>query len=231
MLGSGTTSMYTYCMLCKCSPHGFPYLAHFSQLHLPHLVEWPMSQVTYAGSLPNWRPLHTQGWEPVTITPQALSLVDKAEPAQVCLFTLRMKDQQSTWIQDGCEVYMECYMASNGSCFMMTWTIFKNHLLEEARLTRNQDTMAVRTFTTVGLFYFFHVWGRAWIETHWVSIWLRARSHMSSHYTWGSVTTLHKFGGVLGRTAFGHFLVGSHNFMVTALGSYVKWPLAQFPNW
>ena len=26
-------------------------------------------------------------------------------------------------------------------------------------------------------------------------------------------------------TAFGHFLVGSHNFMITALGSCVKWPL------
>ena len=25
--------------------------------------------------------------------------------------------------------------------------------------------------------------------------------------------------------AFGHFLLGSHNFMVTALGSCVKWPL------
>ena len=25
--------------------------------------------------------------------------------------------------------------------------------------------------------------------------------------------------------AFGHFLLGSHNFMVTALGLCVKWPL------
>ena len=38
------------------------------------------------------------------------------------------------------------------------------------------------------------------------------------------MTTLHDFGGGLG-TAFGHFLLGSHNFMVTALGSCVKWPL------
>ena len=45
---------------------------------------------------------------------------------------------------------------------------------------------------------FCHVWGPAWIEIHWNSIWLRARSHMTSHYTWGSVTTLHDFGGVLG---------------------------------
>ena len=33
-------------------------------------------------------------------------------------------------MQDGCKVYMDSYMASNGSCFMVTWTIFKNHLLE-----------------------------------------------------------------------------------------------------
>jgi hypothetical protein len=28
-------------------------------------------------------------------------------------------------------------------------------------------------------------------------------------------------------TAFGHFLLGSHNLMVTALGSCVKWPLVK----
>jgi hypothetical protein len=31
------------------------------------------------------------------------------------------------------------------------------------------------------------------------SIWLRPQSHMTSHHTWGSVATLHDFGGVLGR--------------------------------
>ena len=46
---------------------------------------------------------------------------------------------------------------------------------------------------------FYHVWGLAWIEIPWNSIWLRTRSHMASHYTWGSVTTLHDFGGDLGR--------------------------------
>jgi hypothetical protein len=34
------------------------------------------------------------------------------------------------------------------------------------------------------------------------------------------VTTLDDFGGVLGRPCF---LLGCHNFMVTALGSCVKW--------
>ena len=33
-------------------------------------------------------------------------------------------------MQDGWKVYMNFYMRSNGSCFMVTWTIFINHFLE-----------------------------------------------------------------------------------------------------
>jgi hypothetical protein len=52
-------------------------------------------------------------------------------------------------MQDGCRVYM----ASNGACFMVTWAIFKNHLLEVG-LTQNWETMALEMLTTVDLFYF-----------------------------------------------------------------------------
>ena len=48
---------------------------------------------------------------------------------------------------------MDSYMASNGSCLMVIWTIVKNHLLEVG-LTQNRETMALRTLTTVDLFYF-----------------------------------------------------------------------------
>ena len=74
------------------------------------------------------RPLHTQDSKPVTIALQALSLVGKAEVVQDC-FKLRLRDQWSMWLQDGCKVYMDSYMASNRSCFMVTWTNFENHLL------------------------------------------------------------------------------------------------------
>ena len=67
--------------------------------------------------------------------------------------TLRLRDQRSMWMQGGCKVYMDSYMASNGSCFMVTWTIFKTHLLKVG-LSQNQETMALRTLTTVGLFHF-----------------------------------------------------------------------------
>ena len=88
-------------------------------------------------------------------------------------------------------------MASNGSWFMVTWTIFKFYLLEVG-LTQNWETMALRTVTIIVLFYFTMCGGPAWIDIHWYSIWLRARSHMSSHYAWGFVTTIHDFGSVLG---------------------------------
>jgi hypothetical protein len=58
--------------------------------------------------------------------------------------------------------------------------------------------MALRMLTIIGLFYFIMCEDPEWIEIHWNSIWLRAQSHMTSHYTWGPVTTLHDFGGVLG---------------------------------
>jgi hypothetical protein len=40
------------------------------------------------------------------------------------------------------KVYIDSNMASNESCFMVTWTIFKNHLLEVG-LTQNRETMAL----------------------------------------------------------------------------------------
>ena len=55
-------------------------------------------------------------------------------------------------MQDGCKVYVDSYMASNGSCFMVSWTLFKNGLLEVG-LTQNQETIALRTFKTVDLSY------------------------------------------------------------------------------
>ena len=56
-------------------------------------------------------------------------------------------------MQDGCKVYMHSYMTLNGSYFIITWIIFKNHLLEVDQ-TQNRETMALRTPTTVGLFHF-----------------------------------------------------------------------------
>ena len=48
---------------------------------------------------------------------------------------------------------MDSYMTSNGSCFIVTWTIFKKRLLEVG-LTQNQETMALQTLTIIDLLYF-----------------------------------------------------------------------------
>jgi hypothetical protein len=50
-------------------------------------------------------------------------------------------------------VYMDSYTASIGSCFIFTWNIFKNHLLEVG-LTQNRETMTLQTLTTVDSFHF-----------------------------------------------------------------------------
>ena len=103
------------------------------------------------------------------------------------LFTLRLRDQWSMWMQYGCKVYMTL----NVSCFIVTWTIFNIHLKLGDHATPNVHNH--------WFIVFYHAWGPAWIGIHRNSIWWRAQSHMTSHHTWwGSVTTWHDFGGALG---------------------------------
>jgi hypothetical protein len=88
----------------------------------------------------------------VTITLQALSLVEKVSSSllhtmleggtnRVCACKM---DVKSTWLPTWHRI---------GSCFMVTWTIFKNHFLEVG-LTQNRETMALWTLTTIVLIYF-----------------------------------------------------------------------------
>ena len=156
----------------------------------------------------------------MTITLQALSLMEKVEPVQV-RFTLGLKDQRSMWMQNGCKVYMDSYMALNGSCFMITWNTFEQPPLGGRSNTKLGDHGISNAHN--GLFIiFYHVWRPAWVEIHWNSILLRTQSHMTSHYTWGSVTTLHEFEVVLGRPDDTFFW--ALTILVMALGSCVKWP-------
>jgi hypothetical protein len=93
---------------------------------------------------------------------------------------------------------MDSYMASNGSCFMVTWIIFQKPPFGGRPNTKVGD-LGTPNARNRWFILFYHVWGPAWIKIHWNGIWLRAQSHTTSNYTWGSVTTLHDFGGVLGR--------------------------------
>jgi hypothetical protein len=117
----------------------------------------------------------------VTIPLQALSLVEKAELVQV-RFTLHSRDQQSMWMQDWCKVYMVSYMAPNGSCFMVTWTILQKPPLGGGRPNTKPGDHGTPNAHNCWFILSYHAWGPAWIEIHWHSICLRARLHTTSHY-------------------------------------------------
>jgi len=89
-------------------------------------------------------------------------------------------------------------MASNGSCFLVTWIIFIKPPLGGRPNTKPGDHGTPNTHNR-WFILFHHVWEPTWIDIPCNSIWLRARSHMTSHHTCESVTTLQDLGGVLGR--------------------------------
>ena len=99
------------------------------------------------------------------------------------------------WMQDGCIVCMDSYMESHKSCHL---DFFQKPPRGGRPNTKLRDHGTPNIHNHFFLL-FYHVWGPAWKEVHWNSIWLRARSHMTSHYTWGPVPTLHDLGGVLGQ--------------------------------
>jgi len=129
------------------------------------------------------------------------------------------------WVQDGCKVDMDSYMTSKGSCIMVTWIIFLKKTPLGGRPHTNLGDHGTPNAHNRRFILVYHPWGSTWIKkNHWNSIWLKARWHMTSHYTWKSMTTLHDYGGVLG-WPLDTFFWGSHNVMITALNSCVKWPL------
>ena len=152
---------------------------------------------------------------------QALSLVENAEPVQV-RFTLPLRDQRSMWMQDGCKVHMNFYIALNGSCFMVTWTLFKTHLLGVGFNTKLGDhgtrrshnhwyyyiLACVRTPYEQKFFEIAYGWGtrHMWLHTTLDDPWPHC---MILELSWDGLWTRH---------------LRSNNSMVTALGLHVKWP-------
>ena len=133
----------------------------------------------------------------------------KTELVQV-RFTLRLRDQWSTRIQDGCKVHMVSYTTSNGLWIMVIGIIFKDHLLEIG-WTQKRKTIALTQPLAYSIL--------SCVRTH------MNRNSLNKHLVEGPVThdfTPHSrlcdhttWFWRCPRTAFAHFLVGSHNFMVT----------------
>ena len=83
--------------------------------------------------------------------------------------------------------------------------MFQGHLdyfqkpLLEIGLTQNSETMALSYLTNVYLLYFVMCEDPTQMEIHWISIWSRTRSHITSQYTWRLLIRIHDFRSVLGR--------------------------------
>jgi hypothetical protein len=98
----------------------------------------------------------------------------------------------------------------------------KDHFLEVG-LIQNQETMALQNLITVGLLDCIICEDPTWIEfIEIVFGW--GPSHIWLHTTLEGPWPHHMILEV-SWVAFGHFLLGSHDFMVTTLGLCVKWPL------
>ena len=140
--------------------------------------------------------------------------MQKAELVQV-RFTLTLDEGPLEWVceckMDGRSIWILAWHRmghvswSLGFLHGIEWVMFRGHLdffqkppLGGRPNTKLGDHGTPNTHNR-WFILLYHVWGPAWIEIHWNSIWLRARSHVTSHYTWGPATTLHDFGGVLGR--------------------------------
>jgi hypothetical protein len=100
------------------------------------------------------------------------------------------------WMQGG---------SLHGFLYGNQWIMFYGHFsyLKEpplgGRSNTNLGDLSTPNTHNCWFVLFYHAWGPMWIGIHWISIWLRDRLHMTSHYTWGSVTTPLEFGNVLGR--------------------------------
>ena len=151
-------------------------------------------------------------WEHVTITLQALSLVEETGWSKCT--------SHYAWGTNGAYA---CKMDVKS-----TWTLTWHQMDHVSRSLdfskkpplRGRPNTTRETTALCWFILYYHVWRHAQIDIHSNNIWLRAYLHMTSHYTWRSLITLHDF-----IRPFGNFLLGSHNFMVMALGSCVKWPL------
>ena len=142
------------------------------------------------------------------------------EPVQV-RFTLCLRDQGGMWSAR--------WMRSlHGFLHSIKWTMFHGHLdyfqkppLGGRPNAKPRDHVAPNAHKCCFIL-FDHMRGPTWIEIRWNCMWLRTRTHMPSHYTWRSVTTLRDFGSALDRP-LGNFL--------WALTISWSWLLALVKQW
>ena len=111
----------------------------------------------------------------------------------------------STTLEGPTEYISECKMDVKSTWHRMdhvSWSLglfFQKPPWREVGLTQNPETMALQTLTTIGLFYFYHVWGPAWVGIIEIALGWRP-GHIWLHAILGeSVPHYIDFGGLLGQ--------------------------------
>jgi hypothetical protein len=92
-------------------------------------------------------------------------------------------NELSMWMQDGCKVCMVSYMALCGSCFMVTWILFKNSSFGDRLNTKAGGLRGTPNTHNCWFILVCHVWGPRMI-----------RNLLKWHFVEGPVTydfTLH----------------------------------------
>ena len=121
--------------------------------------------------------LHTQDWEPMTVTLQASHWWKR-----------RSRSKFASHYAWGTNKVCECMICSMDvkSTWIPTWITSRGHLdyFQKPPLGSRPNTKPGDRGTpnahNCWFILVYHVWGPTWVEIHWTSIWLRVRSHMAS---------------------------------------------------
>ena len=170
----------------------FPIQPDFSQ-HQPVTI----TLTTGSPRTLEWGPLHTRDREPVT-TSTSSTLIGGNGRAGPSSLLHTMLEGATEWV---CECKMDVKslhgFLRGMECVSSSLGLFSKTASRRCRPTTSPGDHGIPNAHNRWFILLYHVWGPAWMKIHWISNWLRARSHMASHYTRGSVTTRHDFGGVL----------------------------------
>ena len=147
------------------------------------------------------------------------SLVEntKTLPLYFTLWAQRPKGPRKfEWMQNVHGVYV----AYRDYCFMVYWILHQSPPQKGGPNTKLGDHESSKCHNSWFILYYCVEWP-TWIGWWWNSIWLRSWLRMSSHYIWRLVSHDIHF------PWYGLWMSskGPQNFMVTALGHSVEWPL------
>jgi hypothetical protein len=165
--------------------------------------------------------LHTWDREPVVITLSSTLIGGDGGDGQSKFASSHcaLRDRRSVWMRDGCE-------SLRGFLHGIKWTVLHGHVdyfFKQPSLRGRPNTRTNKPWhseQSQPLVY--HAWGPTCLNRN--SLDQHLVESPITHYTWGSVTTLHDFGGVLGWPLDTSFFWALTIPRSRALGSCVKWP-------